>query len=638
VGAVLAVALFGVGGALVLAGAVTLAMGASSLTPELEGPVSWAAGVILEVTALGALSLLGHVVSHSPLPWVVVDLYLLLPIGLGLGLYWACRARGRHRRDERLSSHGWIALLLSAPVLIGVAWLGWHDQARLLAMAMNGDAVQHLTIATSIVHQGGLSIADLRLYPAWMNAIEGLIGSAQPTGSLSHTQVLTHQLLAQSHLVSLSILACSLLLGAAVLCFVPASPRRLPVASVLVVVASSTVAYSEMALLPAYLGGFITSLPSVALCLAIAVVGVRNMARPNPVSLGLLVLSIIPVFTSWSMLVVVPITFFVASALRALATRVARRSLDRATGVLVVLGALEIAACLGAIVLNLHTLHRDLVSSGAFVPYGKGTLLVVALGCLAALALLWRRRERAMVWPMVALVIVGMVLVEVLRALCGPQNARISGWPLFPLSGGWSYYALKTMWQFTLICSWVLFVPLFLWCLAARATRLKVLAVVGAVALIPLTIAITAVPAEGLSVVTLARQGWTGPSVKAVNTLLATGDLRTPFVYFDTGLANEDARILNRWTANLWGMMPSLASSTYQPTIRDEANPEAERLWQWAQSKDTTPASLCSFVASYPTTAPVLTIYTGSRDAAAQLTASCPTEMARVHLVDLSTH
>src|SRR5438105_2526044 len=209
---------------LLLVGGWLLATALSRL-PGLDGPVSWAAAVIVEVglvslasTALAAV--LGH--EHGRLPTLCL---LALPALTGAAGVVVSRKRATGAPSRWLMAAAVTSAGLSLPLLLSTR----GPNVR-LAWAASGDARNHVLIMREVMGEGGLTLHELRNYPVLIDNLAGLLSAAGGRTGLQPGRLLLHDIDALVATYVVSGIAVALLIVSALLELAPtvSTLRRLP--------------------------------------------------------------------------------------------------------------------------------------------------------------------------------------------------------------------------------------------------------------------------------------------------------------------------------------------------------------------------------------------------------------------------
>src|SRR3954451_6080574 len=143
----LSIVSLGLPATLLLAGGWLLAATCGRFVPGLQGPVSWAAGVVLEFSLVTALSAVLAIISgreHGRGPnLVVLGLPVLLgAAGVALGA-WRDRSR-EVPAESRTWSRPALAAVVTAAGLTVPIWIASHGVDFRVAWALSGDARNHV--------------------------------------------------------------------------------------------------------------------------------------------------------------------------------------------------------------------------------------------------------------------------------------------------------------------------------------------------------------------------------------------------------------------------------------------------------------------------------------------------------------
>jgi hypothetical protein len=299
----------GLPGTLMLLGGWLLAAAISRLVPGLDGPVSWAAAVVVEVALVSTLSaalakLSAH--EHGPFPTLVI---LASPAILGMaGLLvslWLGRNNEAKQTRLRRSGRPLIAATVIGAGLIVPIWVASHGVDFRIAWATSGDARNHVLIVRQILGAGGLTLNELRGYPALIDNITGLLTAAGGRHGLLPGQLMLHDIHAVAATYVVTGIGIAVLIVAALLELLPpavAMAKRLPAALVVVVLASCSLSTTALVLGTSLMDGYLSSYGTLPLGLAAVVLAIRCAGSPSPAAFLLIGPAAILVLFSWTVL------------------------------------------------------------------------------------------------------------------------------------------------------------------------------------------------------------------------------------------------------------------------------------------------------------------------------------------------
>ena len=185
---VLSVATIGVPATLILAGAWAFAALLNSTFPAISGPVSWAAGAVLEVVFIMAESFVLALLWPHPHVQYVYVATLLLPLIVS-GAAWLFLPKvlrpSRASSRERVGAQPWLALLIVVLVEGMFEAINLHGQYFGLTWIMSGDARNHVASDRTIDYVGGLTLKGLKAYPEIANAVAAMVAGAGGRANLS---------------------------------------------------------------------------------------------------------------------------------------------------------------------------------------------------------------------------------------------------------------------------------------------------------------------------------------------------------------------------------------------------------------------------------------------------------------------
>lgn len=591
--AALTIATMGIPSLLVIAGAWSLAAIANRWFKDVAGPAAWAVGVVVEVTLLGAESALMAVVWPHNQPQFVYVALLAAPLLISLVLYWwfTSVSRPRTRRENPgVSGEPWLALI--AIVLIEAMFeaikLHGHDFG--ITWAMGGDARNNVAFNRHILALGGVTIHDMKTYPALINAVCALLAGASGRAGLAASSLMIRDVQA---LVATFILAS---IGIA-LFFIAATAeafrrggtyvQRLPSYTIIPLGACGSISIGAFVLGLGLSGGFLSALGCLALAGASLVIGMRMMSNYSNLGLVLLTISLYLVVMSWTFLIVVPVAALLLAYWKGLifmrtspgeAQR--QREVD-VTKWFLLISMAGTGVLILALVLSGSTLVTQIKTAGGIV--GPNPRLFVWLGIVCLMCVLVARgREQRLVRlvPLVVYVIsAGMVLW--IRSF-------------HPANVNWSYYATKMIWLATAMVLWTPFILLIdvvkrineviavTW---PRIITSAVVAVAGSSGLLWGIGHETPFPFPW----TWAFIGSTIPSPQEIQLVAKEANIGGPFVIWQYSTAYED-QLGNFWSALTW---------EYNPDGTIKQVPGKNSFVNWASQETGTLANLCQVVSDY---------------------------------------
>ena len=609
---VLAVFTLGVPGTFILVGAWMLAIALGRTIPGLSGATSWAAAVIVEIGLLTAMSAALAVASPRPHGRALYLIVLAIPAILGAaGCIWSRSDHGTHV-VVRLPQRGALAITVGI-VALGIArWIASLGKNYGIAWAMSGDARNHVLIARAVLHDGGLTIRELRSYPALINDLIGQGSGAGGRDGLSPGQLLLHDASALAVIYVVSGIAIGVLFIAALLELLPratATKPRLPPSITLVALASAATSASPLVLGTALIGGFVTAYATIPLLLACIVLALRFCTEPLPWTLVLLGSATILTLFSWPPIAIVPAILIILLGLIGLAQRHAGAEFPKApkwawiAAIIISLGAL--GAALVIVVVEWRPLRSEFASPGAIVAPEMRILYLLGLVAVGSLFAVKKRSRRLQYSIPILAVIIGVIAVKWLLT--------------FPAS----YYGTKSLWLLMSCLLWVAFVPALIsvtgnqrgggdlrW---SEPSRVIQAGAWSAVALIVIGLSTTVG-----NPLTSAKRGWSQPSAAVVTETVAAGDEYHRFATWDWSDASDD-RLGNFWAALEWD---SSAAGDFLPG--GPGLPQGFASWAYTETGNT--SQLCALAEGTPH----LVIVTSNRSLTEQLKETCPKSGARI--------
>lgn len=592
--AALSVATVGVPPTLFLAGVWIYAAGINRFVPGLSGPVSWVAGMVGESVLVTAQSgVLALVAPHAHPQWVYV-IVLLVPLIVAGVAWWylassASPREGVARSRPRTSGEPYLALIAVVAIEAMFEAIKLHGHDFGLTWFMTGDARNQVVGTRQILAAGGLTLHELKSYPAVVNAITAVFDGAGGRADLNSAALMVRDVQA---MVATVVISC---VGIA-LCFIAAlgetfarsggDERRLPRYVVIPLCAAGSVSIGALVLGLGSSGGFLSAMGCLVFALASLVLGLRLAQGYDDAALITVTLAMYLVVGSWTFLVVVPALATVVGCVAG-ATRLGRRvggwpSRDvKVTAGALLFAVASLAGIAGALILNGSTLVAQAKSAGGIV--APNPRIFVWLGVVVAVVVLTAPGTRQ---RLVRLVLVGEFAVLALTVL----------WLYAMHPGGvhWSYYATKMIWLATVTVVWAPFVVLID---ALRAAE-RVIRRVGPRALT--RVAVAAVGSSGvlwgISHETpypfpwhWAFVGSTFPTPRIIEAVTQQADIGGPFVFWAYS-SPADEKLGNFWSALTWD---------YNANGTVKRSPGPENFPTWASAENGSLASLCQIVSEY---------------------------------------
>lgn len=595
----------GIGATILLAGTGVLAAGLSLTLPRISVPAAWAFALVAEISLVLSVSGLVSLVSPREQPPAVNLATLAAPLLLGAVLLVIARRRGRARPVFSLFFER-VAILITAVVVAVAEALATRGPAYGIAWAMSGDARNHLLIMRSSIFHGGITIDQVRTYPAALNAIAGIVSGSTSRGGLPSGELLLHDARALAAVYILLVIAVAFMIVAALAAFLVAKKPlrgRVSVAVTIVLLMAAGMAVSPLVLGTALIDGSFSAYGGLAISLASLVIALSALQDDKPNAFGYLFLApgSLILFVTWTLLAVVPVALILVVAFahlrwsrrnRVIETRTDHRAMRAALfalplGCLLVIGAV--------ILINLPTLEMTFRTSGSITPVNGWVLPILAL-LLVVMAVTAPPYQRRF----------AIACLAVLAAAFG-----LAIW-LMHLLHGWrdltpSYYSQKMLWLVAASFVWLPFVPVLR--LAERealASARGQYAVASGLAALAVLLAFDAVTTVR-EPVSHAAEGWSQPSAEVIARVAREADVRKSFVlwrYAGTG----DDRLGNFWSSLAW---TSTASGKYLSSPTDIPGGFA----YWAYFDTGRIDQLCALVAAYPH----ITVVTASPDTRGQL-------------------
>ena len=600
----------GAGSALLLAGTWVLSAGISRLLPQRSAAAAWAVGLICEMSVVLALSAVAAAVSPRVQQPPVNLVILIVPVLVGVGLM-AIAIRRRRGPAEASLFFDRIAVMITAVVVAGVAVLSSLGSNYALAWAMSGDARNHLAILRTSLDNGGLTVDQLRSYPAAINAIAAVVAGSTPRAALAPGDLLLHDVQALAGVYVVLVIAVACLIVAAIAAFIS---RRTTLRgssalgmSVLLLVASAT-AVSPLLLGTTLRDGFFSAYGGLAIALASVVIGMSALASTScgPLINSFLAAATVLLFATWTILAIVPatlsVTIVVVLILRSRRTRAAPvRQWARIAWVVLLAIPVLVAAGTGAVSLANHArLEAAFRFGGSITPPDPLVLPILALGLLS-IAMVGKGINRLLVIALLIVVVTGAGTVVWLEHLP-------AGWRHLTET----YYSQKTLWLVVSALVWVPFVPFVLVAerLAGPVRRVRAAVALGLaslVVLLSLTV-VTTVPDP----LAQAFGGWQQPTAATVTAVATEANSRRSFVVWDYSSPGDD-RLGNFWAALMWD-----TTDSGQTTKGPVSLPGGLMQWAYGETGQNI-EELCPVLAAYPR----ITVTTRSPDTLGRLRQAC---------------
>lgn len=601
-------------GTVVLASAWILGAALGRVFPSLRGPASWAAGVLAELGLLLAMSAVLALFSphlHSRAVHLAV---LVIPALIGAALLVVAERFGRTPAAGEPSRPGWgVPLAITAGALAVSTWISTRGPFFGVAWAMSGDARNHISLARGILTDGGITTHALQEFPVAMNTLTAILaGAGDRSGEVG--QVLHHDVQAMASTYLLAVLATALLLAAALLELLPPAIRRAtpPPAVVATVLVASTFAGSPFALGMALADGFLSAYGALPIALAGIVLALRFHADPRRglwALVGLTAATLLT-FVSWYVLVVVPASLLLVTAIRALIGLVRPANGEdypsRTSLVLwwtAVVGSLCSLAAIGIVVASVFSrLVASFILTGSSRTTYLGMLAVQLLIASATASVGGSRVTRnQMLLPVVAALAAGGTLTW----MVGLPGEGVT----------WTYYALKTNWLASASLMWVPFAPIVLWASRAGASgawERRVIRPLAAATSAAALLLLVGSATSAQDAVAGASKGWSQPSAEVAGKAFELADGGSPYVLWEWSDVGND-RLGNFWAAAAWGTSDE---GEYLPLTTNIG----ETFAYWAYFADDL-EDLCSLTGAVPD----ITVHTQSDTLENELQTSCAT-------------
>jgi hypothetical protein len=618
---VLAAATVGIASALIFLGTALLAWAIRLLFPEVSGPSSWAVGLLLELSFLVVVNMVLAFVLHGPLARWECILQLVLPVLVALAC-GAWRAATRHGTSlQEPNSRSLLALVVAAVVLVAYLILQHHGKNYGIAWAMSGDARDHVQIMRSIISSGGLTVHELKSYPAIVNTVSAIISVADGRSGLLPGDLMVHDVQAVASTYVLSIIGIATLFMASLYQFVPKvvrELRRIPVALTTTMLACAGIAVTPLVLGTALNEGYLSAYGALPIALAVVVLALDLCERPSFPMLVLLGVGTVITMFSWTMLVIVPGSAALIVALVYIRRVVVRRDhlvaylRERWVWLLAAAFSYGLIMVLAiATVVQRRVLETQLSLPGAIIAPSEKLLFLVGLVSLGFLCVSPTSLRKLRLAIPIACAVLGMIAVHWINTLAHTQGPA------------WTYYAAKTEWLIASSIVWVAFVPI---AISASKTRvptragswLPVFATVQALAFSTVIYLLLTITTTLTSPIPIAFRGWTQPAAKEVSIVQQIGNKKAHFAVWNYLNAVDD-RLGNFWAGLIWDTTGTGLRK------RDQVGQYSSFI-EWAYFEQDTAPSICDVAKS----SPGVIIVTRDASLRKEMDESCPSNGARI--------
>ena len=620
---VLAAVTVGVAAALIFLGVVLLAWAVRRQFPEVSGPSSWAVGFLLELSLLVLMSMAFALLLHGPLARWEAILQLVIPVVVALG-FGAWRGPAAHGQPvQEPSGRSLLALVVSAVVLVAYLILQHRGKNYGVAWAMSGDSRDHIQIARTVISSGGLTIHELKSYPAIVNSVSAIMSVAGGRSGLLPGDLMVHDAQAVASTFVLSIIGIATLFMAAVYQFVPKAVRelrRIPVALTTTLLACAGIAITPLMLGTTLNEGYLSAYGALPVVLAVLVLALALCDRPSFPMLVLLGVGTVLTMFSWTMLVIVPGTASLVVALVYLRQVLVHRKhlgnylRDRWVWVLGATFSFGLIVILAiATVVQRRVLETQLSYPGAIVPPSEDLLFIfglVSLGffCVSPTSL----RKIRLVIP-IACAVVGAIAVHWINTLAHNRGPA------------WTYYAAKTEWLVASSILWVAFVPIALYASKIRGTTRNdswqpVVGTIQALAFSAIIYLLLTATTTLTSPIPIAFRGWTQPAAKEVSIVQQIGNMKAPFAVWNYLNAADD-RLGDFWAGLIW-------DTTRTGVRKQDPVGQYSSFIEWAYFEQDTTPSICDVAKS----APGVIIVTSDASLKSAMMQTCPSARATITL------
>ena len=333
---------------------------------------------------------------------------------------------------------------------------------------MSGDSRDHIQIARTVISSGGLTVHELKSYPAIVNSLSAIMSVANGRSGLLPGDLMVHDAQALASTFVLSIIGIATLFMASVYQFVPKAVRelrRIPVALTTTLLACAGIAITPLVLGTTLNEGYLSAYGALPVALAVVVLALDLCDKPSFPMLVLLGVGTVLTMFSWTMLVIVP-----GSASLVVALVYLRRAFPHRTqlgsylrdrwawvlGAAFSYGLIVILAI--ATVVQRRVLETQLSYPGAIVAPSEDLLFIFGLVSLGFLCVLPTSLRKIRLVIPIACAVFGSIAVHWINTLAHNQGLV------------WTYYAAKTEWLVVSSILWVAFVPVAIYASKIRGT------------------------------------------------------------------------------------------------------------------------------------------------------------------------
>ncbi len=595
----------GVPATLLLVGGWALAGGISALAPKLAGTASWAAALLIEVALLSATSATSGLLHiHLNGRWANI-IILLMPVIIGVGLYLRSLKERSLFGPKDLTSYQVVGALLAALVLGMFRWLASLGTDYGVAWAMSGDARNEVLVIRSIIRAGGVTLRELKAFPAAMEGIMAQVALAGGRSNLAAGQLMLHDASALAAFYVVACLCMALMTVAALAEFLGegqgASPRGLRLGSGIVVLGAGMFGITPLVIGTSLDEGFVVAYTAIPILMACTVLALRYFYTPSAGPLAIVGISTIVLLFVWSVVAIVPAMLELAMlvyALRKASRPEARGLVWHAACAIGVLCLITLAA-VG--VSQEGRLQSAMSGTGAIIPPRVALGVVVEM---VAVTFWLGTSGRVNRWRFGSVAIAGGAVASI---IWGIHSLGV------PPDG--VYYSMKTLWVAASSFLWLCFLPLVYFAsTGAQAPSLHrrgsvpaaLLEVAKASSLLAVVYGVVAMSTTADNLLTMGRTGWFQPSAPVVAEVASAADHYREFVLWDWAANSADDRLGNFWADVAWGTsmtgpgVPYLSPKVYPPGL-----PGGLYLWAYSQDNDQPSSSaglapLCTVVHSVP--------------------------------------
>lgn len=619
----LALYVVGLAGMLVLAATWMLAAGIGRAAPGLRGPATWALAIIAELVVVLGESAALALLSPHPHDRLVYLGILVVPGAMGFAIWLAAGRRAKTPNGKPEYSRWGVVLAISFGVLAIAALIASRSEYSGVAWAMSGDARNHATLVRRFLLEGGLTLGELKRYPAALNAFASVLaGSANRTGAPGAVILADAHALAATYV--LAAIGVATLLAGALLQFVPKSARRarhLPASIVATVCVAAGLAGSPFILGLTLTDGFFPAYCALPIALASIVVALQYLHSPKFGGLLLVTntAALVLAFIAWTLLAVVPGSLLVLMVAVGISREARARNADVAPAssatrwqwIALGAGALSVLGISGVFIHFLPALKPVMILTGSIQRPTNTMLLFLGLGALGMALLAKRRRVRRQMLAPLAVALGGGLALFWLVQLVGT-------------SAPWSYYAVKTHWIVSVCLLWLPFLPLVLHLSRRSAERrnsatARGLTTVAATAVAVGIVALLGSATSATDPVRSALRGWHAPSAAVVGEVVTNANAGDSYVLWEWSDPGDD-RLGNFWAVLAWGTDES-ANYTTLPGVPGG-------FYQWAYFEGDAIDDLCALAEG----SPGIDVHTHAAQLQAALHDACPD--ARADVVD----